>query len=284
MKLDKKLLHRFVKGKPQTSRTIGIADVNLLCIASLVPPLPFVIYFSSLYFYFDPFYFILGDIIGDPNYQSVSSTAYFICFVLRAFLTLCSFECDRTITLGAMVIGLTVDTIRTHFQDILNFQMDHYLTLQDSILQFKRQRVVCVNVRTLLQECVTLVITSIFSAVVIVAWVVIKAHKEVPLLMYLMVFCVWFTALIALIISLRVISGFCERSAFLTWELQQHTNLMQREFKTVEKKKKLFILKKEARACLFKYLYYYPFLAIDEQFCNNTLQNLFRIFDVLMIF
>lgn len=275
----------FVKGNTKTPKTIGIVDVTLLCIASLVPPLPFVIYFSSLYFCFDPYYFILGDIVGDPSYQSVSSTVYFTCCVLRAFMSLCSFECARTITLGAMVMGLTVDNMQTHFQDILNFKMDHYFMLLYSVLQFKHLRIVCVNVGTLLQECMSLLITSIFSGVVIVAWVVFKAYREVPLLMYLMTLCVWFIALIALIVSLRVISRFCERSSFLTFELQQHTNLMQRKCKTVARKKKLLILKKEARAYRPVQIYYYPFLAIDEQFCKNTFKNMFdRIFDILIIF
>ncbi len=139
-----------------------MVDVILLCIASLVPPLPFVIFLSSLYFCFDPYYFIIGDIIGDPNYERVSSTTNYICFGLRAFLTLCSFECARTVILGSMVMGTCVDVIQNHFQSMLNRQVDNCITVMYSLIQYKRLIIICINVRLLLQEGTTLCITGAF--------------------------------------------------------------------------------------------------------------------------
>lgn len=112
----------------------NVTDMSMLGVAVLIPPLPFVIFFSSLYFKFDPYYFVLGDLIGDASYQNTTVTMFTVCLICRGFLTLCAFECARTITLIIMLLLLVLDNLQCQSQNIVERIYCNYFVLKTLFL------------------------------------------------------------------------------------------------------------------------------------------------------
>ncbi len=263
---------------------IGLLDVIMMAAAALFP-FPFVIYFSSLYFCFDPYYFVLGDVLGDPNYERVSTTVYILCLAIQAFLTFCVFECCRTISLAGMIIIQLIDVLQEKFQDMLASKIKDVDTLQISLTLFVHLSIICKNFQSALQEGITLSITMCFWAIVVGGWVVIKARHLIPFFMYFMLLIAWAVVFVCLIIVLTLYSHFCERSDYLTWRLKFMAEKIHAEFCTILGRRRLRILKLQSRAFIPIRIYYYPFLVIDREFCRTTAGNLFdRLFDAILIF
>lgn len=107
----------YFTGNVDSSKSIGLVDAVWLGMVILLLPFSFVTFFSSLYFCFDPYYFVPGVILGDPSNNYVSSTIYIMCLVFRACFVCCAFECELTITLAAMILIQLIDTLQSKFRD-----------------------------------------------------------------------------------------------------------------------------------------------------------------------
>lgn len=265
--------------------SLGLVDLALVGIAGLIPPLPFVIFISSLYFCFDPYYFVLGDVVGDPDFENVSFAVYFTCFLLRACLTFCAFESIRTITLAGMVIMHVIDTLQDKFCDILTYKIKDVRVLQFVLGLFLRLSIIFKSFKYTVEEGITIQITVSFWFIVVAVWVIIKARPLVPLFMYIMTVVVFVVVYLCAIILLKSLSNFYERSENMTSRLKLSARQLHTNSCTVLSRHQLLILKLHSRAFLPIRICFCPFLLTNREFCMNTASNLFdRIFDAILIF
>lgn len=243
------------------------------------------IYFSSLYFKFDPYYFIFGDLVGDSTYQQTTSFEFIVCLVLRALLTLCAFECARSNTYLIMVLLLVINSLQLQIQDMLNYGRFSYLGLRRILFKFRYLSFVYVNIRASLQEYMTLGICALFWGTVIGFWLLIRAHKSFSPLLYLMSLITALMAFLTICIWLTLLLKYSNSTILLRSIMRNEANKVHAICKYGTMAKETLVMKKETLIELPIRMYLHPFILIDCGFCKATVKNLLeRIFDAILIF
>ncbi len=274
----------YVLVKSGSTKSIGMLDITLLGLATVLPPFPIAIVVFSLYFNFDPYFYILGDIVAYFNIDNSSVFIFWVCIVMRGVLLLCSFECCRTISLVTMLVIHAVDILQTNIQNLLNYKILNIAVVTICFRKLRKLIIVYINFKSFLQACITNLLTTGFWTIVIGTWMIIKAYHQVPFLMYVTFFNTIVNFFLAMALFLKIMSAFCTSSDLLTMTLKQNTNRLYANCRTVTSRKESLMAKKVSRAVITLKICFEPFLVIDEQFCKNTIQNLLdRILDGLLM-
>ncbi len=155
----------------------------LLGLSTVLSPLPIIAAHFSLYFNFDPYYYILGDIVAYCNIDNSSPFIFWVCTVMRGVILLCSFECCRTMSLVIMLIIHAVDTWQTNIHSLEFNKFTNNAVLTNCFKKFIKLTIVYVTFGSFLQ-CVTVVLTTGFWIVVIGTWIIIKAYHQLPMFMH----------------------------------------------------------------------------------------------------
>lgn len=260
-------------------------DLMVLGVATAAPPLPFVAIITTLFVHIDPFYFIYGDLLGNPGFKNTSALFKTILWILRAFPCLCGFECARTISLAVMLLFVIVDILRKQFHNMFVSKIPDLSALRHMLLKFMHLTIICINIKSNLQEGLTLAITASFWATVLGAWMILNTYHSIPLFLYMFVCVSMVIVALGVFIGLTVLSKFCEHSECLTLKLKGKAKKLYANCKTISMRKELLVMKKNMRALVTIKIYYYPFLVIDAQFCRDTASNLVdKILDSVLIF
>ncbi len=262
-----------------------MVDIVLLGTAILIPFLPYIILFSSLYFCFDPYYFVLGDLFGVPSFQNKPLFEYTIMLILRGFVASCGFECSRTISYGIMVLILVLNRLYIETSLIISAKITSLRSLLQKFSIFRALSIISTNLRSTSEEIFTFFITAEFWALVIASYLIIRAREEVPMYMYGMIVISWVISSVQFLTALTILSIFSARSVVLIWRLNKETRMLYACSGNLSERRNLLIMKKKAFAFTPIRLYFYPFIPIDEQFCKDTLRNqLGRTFDAILMF
>ncbi len=245
--------------------------MTLLGLATVLPPFPIVIVVISLYFNFDPYFYIFGDILTYFDIDYSPGFIFWACIVVRGVLLLCSFECCRTLSLATMLVIHAVDLLQTNIQSLLSYKITNIAVLTICFRKLRKLNIVYINFKSFLQKCVTTLLTTGFWGVVIGTWIIIKAYHQVPFFMYVTFFNAIVNFFLAMAIFLKILSTFCTSSDLLAITLKQNTNRLYANCRTVTSRKELLEAKKVSRAVITITICFDPFLVIDEQFCKNTI-------------
>ncbi len=275
----------YISESTKGKKTVNFLDIIFICCAILAPPIPFVILFSSIYYQFDPFYFILGDSFGDPHFERVSTSVHLLCLASRICSACCGFECVRQLSFALLMFFQVQDVLQLQCCDLINLKILNVVQLEASLLEFRKVSLASVITRPPLEELLGIFITGAFWECVVLSSVLIKAYLLVPFFMYIITIFVWILSFFGLIIDLTILSRFCGNARLLTERLKSETNLMHCKYWVIGERKKQLVLKKMSKSFMVFRMYYYPLLPIDEQFCKDAARNLFeRIFDAVLIF
>lgn len=237
---------------------------------------PWVILFTSLTFKFDPFYFVLEDLMPVSSSRSIFLTC--LNFTIRFVGLIGSFECGRV--LGYFGVAFI---ILAYNGSIIILNVARFFIPSKQILCKYPQA--CVLVSCLIPpfcRMFSMTVSCLFWLLVFYWWLCIKASGKIPMLVYLSIVILSVTLLPGLVVGLRIILKFSDASSKTLQRCRMQIRITGNK-KTNKESTKLDLLQLRALKPI-KFLYY-PFNVIDQQFECYLLQNcMLRLCDALLIF
>lgn len=256
-------------------------DLLLLTTTVFIVPAPFFIFSLGLYLELDPYYFILGDIFGDPNYENVTGFLWNLSFLLRAFTLLCVFESTRTISFAAMILCVVLKRLLCHVQKLFALKLSNRMSLTFGSHMFKLLSVLNGLIRGVLQDALSVSIFYFFWSVVVYVWLAIRALNVLPTYVHLLLLTGLVLVVISGLIFPTLFTEITEKSKLTTIKFRHMATL----FYTQRRRKRLLVLKKVSLALRPIIMYYRPFIILDRKFCSNMNANLVSvIINVLLVF
>ncbi len=269
-----------------------LSDMLLVCIVLWAIPASILIYICSLYFNFDPLYFLIQEAkLYNAQYVGTFS-ANLMCFILRAFAAAGGFECTRILSYMTVNLFITLNSLQrcVILIGMRTVAITRVFKVEINILKYQNLRLIYTILQPVIENILSFVISMCFVLLVVLFWIVIKSEvAKLSVIMYLL-FVAIAVALVPLVfVLLTLIALLCDDCVKFTktckvrvdlfFVSQTATSVMSTVFRT-----KLFVLKMKAKDLSPIRIAYKPFLQIDRRFTIKFFGNaIFRLFDSLLL-
>lgn len=268
-----------------SNRMIEIGNLSLLFITSFVVILPFLILSTSLYFNYDPYYFILNDIFGPDERSSVLVSN--LRFGFRFLTVLAGFECSRTAVFMVLYLSIILFEVFLCIQRLVSLKLTRSSFRAIEILRIYTKFLVAFSkIENFVMQLVSILISIFYWAMVFLSWIVIRLRERIPDEMYAFILVLdvvlWLFTISFIIVVCSmddIVSGMVN-----SWRLDAARNYCATRFFTAASKRKLFYIKKWSIALQPLRLKYEPFLVLDQQFIRDFFSQVVeRVFDAIII-
>ncbi|CAL8110317.1 unnamed protein product [Orchesella dallaii] len=153
--------------------------INVVSICGIL--CPWVTLVCSLYFRFDPSFFVFEDIFGPYHSRSLASNC--MTFSMRAVLFTGAFECARTISFLCLMLVILVIKV----QECVNLLGKHVKRYEDIITDYSHLKLVYNQMAPFVVDDLSLIISAGFWFFVAAGWIIVKGHSVIPVYMYLII-------------------------------------------------------------------------------------------------
>jgi len=256
---------------------VEIAEIAVILGQVASGPIPFQVFFTSLFLKFDPFYFVFDDLFGPLQNQPLLS--YLAIFAFRCLLLLGTFECARSLSYCIVTLPTIYILMKKHLTNLLSPRTN----LWQRIWYYKLTLIVYQWMKPLVEQVLSLCISTMFWIIIAVLWVAIRGINRVPLFIYLLFVGLAVTTPPLFILVLSQISEISAVSEKITRKCVVEAKLGLASSKFGFRKKKA--TKLVALSLKKLNVEYAPFVAINEDFVMSVFSKQFdRLFDAVIIF
>lgn len=259
------------------------AMIGLACCAIMVP---FVILFCSLYFRFDPYYFVLQDVFGPFALQKYEIRCF--CFLVRFVTVLAGFECSRSGTLGIYCYSYLIGSINIFVSSVsrLHLSIDTKRSLE--ITRIYIEFLVCLRgILELLMHFNSIIISVGYWAVILLTWAVVKLRSYLAIEVFAMILSLDICSYLLVTFGVVIISKLDVNinEALNRWAIEAKQAYYDAILCSRDVRRQLLNLRKITASLQPVQLEYKPFFVMDHDFMIDISKNLFlRVFDAILIF
>lgn len=271
--------------EPPDNKIMFLSLYSGICLIFIGIFTPFAILFSSLYFRFDPFYFVFQDIFGEAEKQTELTKC--VCFIIRFIIVLAGFEASRT---GILAIYCFVNVI-IHICRFIN--SISYLDLTTNtkrafeIFRLYKKFLVCFReIQELFEQLNSLLTSLSYWGVVLLTGAVVKLRNFMVPEMFALI--LGLDLVIFLLLSFGVaINSMLDASiteAIARWGKESERNYSKRRLCSLEERKDLLVLRKVLRSLQPLRIQYKPFFTINQEFRIDMSKKLVeQVFDGILL-
>lgn len=243
---------------------------------------PFAILVCSLYFRFDPYYFVIQDIIGRNNDLAVSTK--YICIIFRFFVVLAGFEVNRFLSLLIYCNSIVIVRICIFVGNISQIKLTANTKRSYKIISWYTKFLVCFReIQELVAQLNSLFISFGYWVVVVLTWGIVRLRGlmvgEIFALIIGFDICNFLLLIIVVVIVSRLDASI--NKVIIRWGNESDLNYCCQ----FEKQNDLVILQKITASLQPLQIEYKPFFVVNKEFGRDVCKNLVgRVFDVILIF
>ncbi|CAL8070565.1 unnamed protein product [Orchesella dallaii] len=261
--------------------SIEVIDVLLIIMQLGGIVMPFGIY-MTIFFHFDPFYFIFEEfILTNPIFRS--NLEILLGLLTRSVIMLGAFECVRTLGFVFYLFAILVNRMGK-CADILLFPSgDNGVKL--AVKYYSEFIVVYRMFKSWFLDFLSILVSLAFWVVIVLCWVAIRGSETVPMFMYLQIIIVGFSFIVLYVFLLNLLTDLGERCTEAVMKCRRESRFVGEMSWCTKDKKQKFALKMEATALHPISISYGPFVNIDKEFLLSLLHTeLNRLVDALVMF
>ncbi|CAL8070569.1 unnamed protein product [Orchesella dallaii] len=263
--------------------TIEVIDVLLIIMQLGGSVMSFGV-FMSIFFHFDPFYFIFEEfILTNPIFRS--NLEILLGLLTRSVIMIGVFECVRTLSFVFYLFAILVNRMGK-CADILLFPSGEYGV--KLVVKYYSELIVVYRIfKSWFLDFLSILVSQAFWLIVVLCWVMIRGFETVPIYMYLMIVIVGISFIIMYTCLLNLLADLGERCTEAVMKCRRQSRLvggigMSRCGKG---KRERFALNKETKALHPISISYRSFVNIDKEFLLSLLHTeLNRLVDALVMF
>lgn len=242
----------------------------------------FVIFFASLYFDFDPLYFLLEDLTTIPPHKRSTGLQTFLYFIRVVSLS-GLFETGRLLCASIFSALLLLEKIQKCLT-VLN-SVSGQISLTRVMVLYNQLSVVYRISEKFLLEILSFGISMGFCVLICVLYLCIKCRLIMPGPLYAVFVFVAAVCVPCMFVVLSCIANVCEMCLIFLRRVNIRTKFYWCDGKSVSQRKEGLTLKAAARGLRKLHIAYKPFLNIDNTFVFITFNFwMLRLIDVVITF
>lgn len=246
---------------------------------------PFAILFCSLYFHFDPYYFVVQDIFGRIEHQSMAIKC--TCFMFRFIIVLAGFEASRVGVFAIYCFANIILQLFIFISSISRLRMTTNSKRAYRIFWMYKKFLVCFReIQDLLAQFNSLLISLSYWGIVLLTCAVVKLKTFLVVEMFALLLGLDLCVFLLLSFGVAIISKLdaCVKEAIARWGNEIKMNSCRRVTDTVSDKKEMLTLERVFESLQPVRMEYKPFFVMDQEFRRDMSKNLvLRIFDGILI-